>query len=126
MYTQENTSESTRGKGLFMALVGLGLSIWQVVLPFLAARSGAESISFMPKIQFAGILLLFLGIPVVVLGDKLSGLFQGANGENYYGEQMEGRDWLVLLVGIALAIGACVGVNHYFSALGYQRNGGGL
>jgi hypothetical protein len=102
--------------GAIALAIGLGLGYWQIWLPLEAARHHAPSVSYESRAQFMAIFLVPMGLLMIALGDKIN--WQGDNGKL----TRDWRYWILVLLGVGLAIGVDQWMKAEFAKYGYDMH----
>lgn len=101
-----------RLSGVFLALLGGGVTYWQILSPIFTALNGARQIEYSGKLAALGPLALIIGLFMIVYGADAAPVLNGKFS----------RPVLVLvIIGIIAYTFACLfGMEYIFKSLGYN------
>lgn len=109
--------EGSRLIGVFLLVIGVGVSYFEIVQPLQEAAQGARRVTWADNWSFMGLLLSLFGLAAAIFPKILSGrsiIFNNKGKLSIYG-------WLLFATLIAGAFALSALFHHQFAKLGYRE-----
>ena len=107
----------TRGRGLLMLIIGLGLAKWQVYDPLHARDQGFEQVTVYSLLVGLAVLLSVLGAATFVMGDRLEKIFEDIKMDP---KRLNWKSVTVLVLMTLVAGSTWIWIRFELSAQGYR------